>query len=184
MTNRLRLFIAAAGIFGVAWTLPHAPPAAASEPAPQRRLAAPTPEAIRGYVEEVAGDRFGAAALAQARAADRSVIAVAVPGRFNDGGPRVNIALRSRAGWAGWRGGRAAALPEDVGAEIDRLLASPAFAAEPDRYPEMDCPDSGASLLLIRDRGHVRTIRQSCMPANLSGRLLTTVLEARVQPAV
>lgn len=180
MTRRLRLLLAAAGILAVAWSVPHAPSAAANEPAPQRRLAAPTPEAILGYVEEVAGDRFGRDAVAQARRADSAIIAVAVPGRFNAGGPHVNIALRSSGGWSGIGGD---SLPEDVGAEIDCLLASPAYAAEPDRYPEMDCPDSGASLLLIRHRGQVRTIRQSCMPANLSGRLLSTVLDERVQPA-
>ena len=183
MTARLRLFPAAAGILAVAWSMPPAPPAAANQPAPERRLAAPTPEAVRGSGEEVAGDRFGPVALVQARAAGSSVIAVAVPGRFNDGGPRVNIAIRSGRGWSAWTSGRAAPLAPEVGAEIDRLLASRAFAAEPDRFPAMDCPDSGASLLLIRHGGRVRATRQSCMPANFVGRLLLTVLEERVQPA-
>jgi hypothetical protein len=188
MIHSLRLFFAAAGIAAVAGTLTPPPQAlAAPEPArperPQRRLAAPTPEAIQGYAEEVAGDRFGPQAVAQASAALGSIIAVAVPGRFNGGGPRVNVATRGDGGWSGWGGGGPSPLPAEVSAEIDRLLAAPAFRAEPDRYPEMDCPDSGASLMVIRERGQVRTTRQSCMPANQIGRLLRTVLDERVQPA-
>ena len=107
-------------------------------------------------------------------------MAVAVPGRFNSGGPRVNVAVRTDGGWNGWRSGTAAPLPRDVGAEIDRLLASPAFRAEPDRSPAMDCPDSGAGLMVIRREGRLRVTRQSCLPANLVGRLLTTVIEERI----
>jgi hypothetical protein len=163
---------------------PAGPPRAERTPNvyPERRLAAPTPDAIQAYVEEVVGDRLGAAAVAQARGARTSIMAAAVPGRFNSGGPRVNVVTRSSDGWSGWGSGAAAPLPAAVGAEIDRLLASPALRAEPDRYPEMDCPDSGASLMVIRHDGRLRVTRQSCMPANLVGRLFQTVVEERVHP--
>ena len=192
------LVVSLAAIVAVACTLTPAPrarevadepvpaeSAPSGEPArihPERRLAAPTPEAIQAYVEEVVGDRLGSEAVAQARAARASIMAAAVPGRFNSGGPRVNVATRSRAGWSGWSTGVPRSVPPEVSAEVDAILASAAFRAEPDRYPAMDCPDSGASLMVIRHEGRLRITRQSCMPANLVGRLLRTVLEERVQP--
>jgi hypothetical protein len=140
----------------------------------------PTPEAIREYVEGVVTDRFGTDAVRRANGAASSVMAASIRGRFGSGGPNVNVAIRGAGGWSGWRSGRAVPLAPQVSREIDRLLASPGLWAEPDRFPAMDCPDSGAHLLVIRHAGRSKVTRQSCSPANQIGRLLTTALDERV----
>jgi hypothetical protein len=137
--------------------------------------------AIRQYVEGAIGDRFGADAVRQANAARTSVMAASIRGHFGSGGPNVNAVVRSASGWSGWRSGRAAPVSAATSAELDRLLADPALWAEPDRFPEMDCPDSGAHLLVIRHAGRSKISRQSCSPANRLGRLLETVLEEQPQ---
>ena len=147
---------------------------------PERVLQAPTPEAIRAHVEGVVGDRFGAETVRRANAARSSVMAASIRGRWGTGGPEVNVAIRESAGWTGWRTGEQAPMPADAAREIDRLLADRAFWAEPDRYPAMDCPDSGAHLLVVRHQGRTKITRQSCEPANLVGRLLRTVLREQV----
>jgi hypothetical protein len=154
---------------------------AGAQPAfPERRLEAPTPEAIRGYVEGVVGDRFGPETVRRADQARTSVMAASIRGHFGTGGPQVNVAIREGGGWTGWGGGSRAPLQSAVGAELDRLLASRAFWAEPDRFPASDCPDSGAHLLVVRHQGRTKISRQSCEPANLVGRLLRTVLQEQV----
>ena len=184
-------FVLAAALAGcVAAPPPQEPevrPEARVEPTPQPQLArpervlqAPTPEAIRGYVEGVVGDRFGAETVRRANSARSSVMAASIRGRFGSGGPDVNVAIRESAGWTGWRSGRQAAMPADAAREIDRLLADRAFWAEPNRHPAMDCPDSGAHLLVVRHQGRTKITRQSCDPANRVGRLLRTVLREQV----
>lgn len=143
---------------------------------PERVLQAPTPEAIRDYVEGVVGDRFGIETVRRANQARSSVMAASIRGRFGTGGPEVNVAIREGAGWTGWRSGAQGPMPAGAASEIDRLLADPAFWSEPDRHPAMDCPDSGAHLLVVRHQGRSKITRQSCEPANRVGRLLRTVL--------
>src|SRR3712207_4592841 len=98
---------------------------------PERVLQAPTPEAIRGYVVGVVGDRFAAETGGRATAARGSVMAASIRGRFGAGGPEVNVAIREGAGWTGWRSGGQAPMPADAAREMDRLLADRAFWAEP-----------------------------------------------------
>lgn len=130
------------------------------------------PALVRRDLLATAADRFGAAALAEARAAPTHLIVKRFagmappppPGAGMDWRPVPQAALLARrtAGWmvaddGGWR-------PADPGAaaELDRILVARAFWSEPAYTPP--CPDFGASLVLLKAPGRPETVRNStCM---------------------
>jgi hypothetical protein len=177
------LFAALASALLVAGCAPIQPSAGQQEPPPRppsRERYGPTVAEVRKVVEEKVVERLGAEALRQAQAARTSIVASSYQGRFESGGPRVTVAVRGSNGWTSWKSGRPAPLAAAAGAELDRLLADPAFWREAPFYPEMDCPDAGATMMIVRHRGQERVTRQGCTPAGLLGRLEETVLEERV----
>lgn len=116
-----------------------------------------------------ASERFGAAALSQARATPAYLIAkrfagMAPPPPQNAGpnwAPPTPIALlmKQSDGWmvattTGWRPAKA-----DAAAELDRVFSNPQFWSEPAYIPP--CPDYGASLLLLKLPGKAETVRKS-----------------------
>lgn len=96
-------------------------------------------------------------------------------GRFASQGPAVNVAVRTSAGWTGRKNGSQAPLSGDVVRELDALLKNPALWREAPFWPEMDCPDAGALLMVVRHQGRERVTRQACGTNGLTGRLLETV---------
>lgn len=135
---------------------------------------------IRKQVEQKVLETLGEDALRRGRDAPTSIMAVSYQGRFDTGGPRANVAVRDRAGWSGWKSSRPGAMAAAAGAELDRLLQDPAFWREEPFYPEMDCPDAGATMMVIWHEGRTRVTRQGCSPAGLTGRMEETVLGERV----
>ena len=91
----------------------------------------------------------------------------------------MNVLVRGPASWMTWKSGRPAPLASAAAAELDRLLSNPALWREAPFYPEMDCPDAGATMMVVRHRGEERVTRQGCSPAGLIGQLEETVLEER-----
>lgn len=152
-------------------------------PPPLRVLQGPGELQVRGYLQDVISDRFGAEAW-RAFLASRTAIAVAsLPGRWaTSHQPRVNLLIRSGNGWTGRHSGAPAAVPAQAGTELDRLLAGRQLWAEPSQYPEYFCPDSGADVIMIRHAGRTKTVYQSggCGTPNLSTRLISTALQERL----
>jgi len=133
-------------------------------------------------VEDKVSEALGPDALREAQAAPSSVMATSYQGRFDSGGPRVNIVLRRPSGWFGWKSGRAAPLTDASSRALDLLLASPALWREAPFYPEMDCPDAGATMMVIRHKAQTRVTRQGCSPAGFTGRLEELVLTESAAP--
>src|SRR5687768_17729321 len=113
---------------------------------------------VRADLLATAADRFGAAALAEARAAPTHVlvkrfVGMAPPPPPGAGAnwrptPAAALLVRRAVGWmvatgTGWR--RAG---DEAASELDQIVADPAFWSEPAYTPP--CPDFGASLLLLK----------------------------------
>ena len=127
---------------------------------------------VREDLLATAADRFGAAALSEARAAPTHLVVKRFvgmappppPGAGVDWKPTPAAALlvRRAEGWVvatgtGWR--RA---DGEAANELDGIIADAAFWTEPAYTPP--CPDFGASLLLLKAPGHSETVRNSmCM---------------------
>lgn len=137
-----------------------------------------TTSLIQSEVEDMVQEQLGAETLAAARGAATSIMASSYQGRFDSGGPRLEVLVRAPDGWTSWKSGRASAVPADVGAAIERLLADSALWREEPFYPAIDCPDAGATMLVIRHGGRTRVTRQGCTPAGLTGKLEEVVLSA------
>lgn len=140
---------------------------------------------VREDLLATAADRFGAAALAEARAAPTHVVVKRFvgmappppPGASADWRPTPAAALlvRQAEGWmvatgSGWR--RAAA---EAASELDRIIADSAFWSEPAYTPP--CPDFGASLLLLKAPGRSETVRNS-MCTSQASRVVEAALRA------
>lgn len=133
-------------------------------------------EIVRGHVRSRLGERV----LRDADAAPAAVLAkfhhgLPRPIRCPDGswiyhGPRVSAAIRRDLGWAVWRAGGWRPLADASSAEIDRLLADPAFWREAD-YEPPTCTDAGAQRLVARHAGREAVRQQSCGGRGPTGRL-------------
>ena len=135
---------------------------------------------IQRNVEQRVGEILGTEAVRQAQEASTSIMASSYQGRFDAGGPRVNVAVRGSANWLTWKSGRPTPLAAIAAKELDRLLGEPALWREAPFYPDMDCPDAGATMMVIRHRGRTVVTRQGCNPAGLLGRLEEAVLNERL----
>ena len=140
---------------------------------------------VRADLLATAADRFGAAALSEARAAPthlavKRFVGMAPPPPPGAGAdwrpmPAAALLVRRAQGWMaatgnGWR--RADA---DAAIELDAIIADPAFWSEPAYTPP--CPDFGASLLLLTVPGHSETVRNStCM--SRASRMVEAALRA------
>lgn len=140
---------------------------------------------VREDLLATAADRFGAAALSEARAAATHLVVKRFvgmappppPGAGADWRPTPATALlvRRAEGWMvatgnGWRRADQAAA-----AELDQLIADPAFWSEPAYTPP--CPDFGASLLLLKVPEHSEAVRNSlCMSG--ASRIVEAALRA------
>jgi hypothetical protein len=135
---------------------------------------------VRGYLQDVVTDRYGADGWAAFLAAPTAIAVAALPGRWAASHePSVNLLIRSPAGWTGRRrGGGEVTLAAAAADALDRLLASPALWAEPSPHPAIPCPDAGAGVVAVRHAGRIKTVYQSagCGPANLSTQLIATAL--------
>jgi hypothetical protein len=133
--------------------------------------------------EEVAGHvaaRLGGDAARLAAAAATSVMATHHQGfprpiQYADGtfgyeAPGANAVVKGTAGWAGWSASAERPVAAARGTEIDRILADPAFWAEPDHVPPT-CTDAGARRLVVRHAGRIAVRQQSCGGEGLTGRL-------------
>lgn len=123
---------------------------------------------VRKDLLTTAAGRFGQAALADALAAPAHLIAKRFAGMLPppppgetmpEYVPPAALLMKGNGGWmvataSGWRHASA-----DVAAEIDRVIADPAFWSEPPT--NLPCPDYGASLLLLKVPDRPETIRKS-----------------------
>jgi hypothetical protein len=173
----------------VACAAPSPEPAATADTTTGRPLDTLPAEAnldrVRQDLLATAADRFGAAALAEARASPIHLVVKRFvgmpppppPGASADWKPTPAAALlvKRAEGWmvatgTGWR--RAYA---EAGIELDRIVADPAFWGEPAYTPP--CPDFGAGLLLLKAPGHSETVRNSmCM--SQASRIVEAALRA------
>jgi hypothetical protein len=135
---------------------------------------------IRKSVEAKVLERLGAEALRQGTAADPAIMLLGYDGRFGSAGPVVNVVGRSGLGWFGWKSGRSAPLPLAAGAEIERVLQDSALWRETPFWPDMDCPDAGALMMVIRHQDRIRITRQACGTNGLTGRLFATVAQEAI----
>jgi hypothetical protein len=116
-----------------------------------------------------ASERFGTAALSQARVAPAYLVAKRFQGMAPppppDAGPDwvppspAALLRRKADSWmvataTGWRPANA-----NAAAELDRVFSNPQFWTEPAYVPP--CPDYGASLLLLKLPGRGETVRKS-----------------------
>ena len=140
---------------------------------------------VRRDLLATAADRFGAAALTEARAAPAHLVVKRFvgmappppPGAGVDWRPTPAAALlvRRAGGWAvatanGWRGA-----DHEAATELDRIIADPAFWSEPAYTPP--CPDFGASQLLLKVPGKTESVRNSmCM--SRASRMVEAALRA------
>ena len=140
---------------------------------------------VREDLLATAADRFGAAALDEARAAPAHLVVKRFagmappppPGMSADWRPTPAAALlvKRAEGWmvataSGWRRADATAA-----SELDGLIADPGLWSEPAYTPP--CPDFGASLLLLKAPGHAETVRNStCM--SRASRIVEAALRA------
>jgi hypothetical protein len=169
--------------------------ATASSPASSERAAGSRPletlpggadlKLVRQDLLATATDRFGSTLLAEARASPTHLIVKRFvgmappqpPGASGDWRviPAAALLARRTGGWlvATGRGWRPANL--EVGAELDRVVADPAFWSEPAYTPP--CPDFGANLLLLEVQEKAETVRNStCM--RRAARLVEAALRA------
>jgi hypothetical protein len=140
---------------------------------------------VRVDLLATASDRFGAATLAEARAATTHLVVKRFvgmgppppPGAGADWRPTPAAALlvRRAEGWmvatgSGWR-----VADSEAASELDRMIADPAFWSEPAYTPP--CPDFGASLLLLKVPGRNETVRNS-MCTSQASRFVEAALRA------
>jgi hypothetical protein len=140
---------------------------------------------VREDLLATAADRFGAAALSEARAAPahlvvKRFVGMAPPPPPGAGAdwkltPAAALLARRAEGWmvatgSGWR--RADA---EAASELDQLIADAAFWSEPAYTPP--CPDFGASLLLLKTPGHSESVRNSMCTSGAS-RMVEAALRA------
>ena len=111
---------------------------------------------------------FSQGAIAAARRAPSSIMAVGAYGDFVSRVPR-GLLIRQGAGWRRWAGDRFHAVPSELSREIDSILANPDFWREPSNHRGR-CT-GGARLMTVRHKGLERSSSQSCEPAGLTGRL-------------
>lgn len=136
--------------------------------------------AVRDSVERLVAWRFGEEALRLARSAPSSILVthhqgLPRPVRQPDGSwgyepPGVNAIVRGGAGWSGWSGRTPRAVAAARAAEIDRILADPAFWAEPDHVAPT-CTDAGARRMVVRHRGRTAVRQQGCGGQGITNRL-------------
>lgn len=140
---------------------------------------------VREDVLATATARFGTGTLSEARAAPTHLVVKRFvgmappppPGAGADWRPTPAAALlvKRAEGWMvatgnGWRRADQAGA-----AELDQLIADPAFWSEPAYTPP--CPDFGASLLLLKVPGQSETVRNSmCM--SRASRMVEAALRA------
>jgi hypothetical protein len=140
---------------------------------------------VREDLLATAADRFGAAALSEARAAPahlvvKRFVGMAPPPPPGAGAdwkltPAAALLARRAEGWmvatgSGWR--RAG---DEAATELDQIMADPALWSEPAYTPP--CPDFGASLLLLKAPGQSETVRNSlCM--SRASRIVEAALRA------
>jgi len=164
------------------------PPAERVEPAGTRRAPPPLEPGIAGFSADHVREwtarhveyRLGPEALRLASSAATSVMVthhqgLPRPVQNPDGSwgyepPGANAMVRGPAGWTGWAGEESRAVAPARAAEIDRILADPAFWAEPDFVPPT-CTDAGARRLIVRHRGRTAARQQGCGGTGLTGRL-------------
>ena len=140
---------------------------------------------VREDLLATATDRFGAAALSEARAAPahlvvKRFVGMAPPPPPGAGAdwkltPAAALLVKRAEGWmvatgTGWRRADATAA-----SELDELIADPGVWSEPAYTPP--CPDFGASLLLLKVPGHSETVRNS-MCTSGGSRLVEAALRA------
>ena len=141
---------------------------------------------VREWVRRHVAARLGPDAVRIAEAAEASVMATFIQGlprpiQNADGSwgyepPATNALVRERGGWLGWTGRERTTVSAAKAAEIERILADPAFWRERD-YVAPSCTDAGAMRLVVRYRGRSVARQQSCSPVGLTGRLWRLVLE-------
>lgn len=141
---------------------------------------------VRAYVEEHVGRRFGEDALTRAAAAPSSVLVVIQPsmprpvqrpdGSWGYEGPWVNAVSSDGRRWLGWKTGAPLQIGSEVAAEIDGILADPAFWREAEYAPAEGCLDGSAYSVVVRHAGKMKVGRQICMPRGLTGRLASVAL--------
>jgi len=139
---------------------------------------------IRRDLETSVLERFGQAALDRAGTADASIMAKMYEGlprppvQGTDGQwvyPPKPVALLVREGgdWFEASSGGFAPVAAAKASEIDRLLRSADFWAEPARVAQGGCTDGGSTLMLIRLSGADWRVRQgTCGGPPLHSRLL------------
>jgi len=135
---------------------------------------------VREWVARHVAARIGAEAVTLAEAAATSIMVthhqgLPRPVRNADGSwgyepPGANAMVRTADGWTGWSGRERRPVSGARAAEIDRILADPAFWAEPDHVPPT-CTDAGARRLVVRHAGRAAVRQQSCGGVGLTGRL-------------
>ena len=142
-------------------------------------------EAVREAVEDLIRWRLGETALREANAAPAALMAsfhqglprpIACPGgRWAYAPPAVSAAVRTADGWVRWRGEAREGYAPAVSAEIDRILADPAFWREP-AFDRPTCTDAGAQRLIARSGTHGAVRQQSCSGGGLTRRLHQLVI--------
>lgn len=159
----------------------------AAEPPPSPETVAGRPAmpgfdatSVRAAVEADTAARLGAEAARLAAAARTSILVthhqgLPRPVQNADGSwgyepPGANAMIRTAAGWAGWAGRERRAVSPAKAAEIERILADPAFWAE-QAYVPPTCTDAGARRLVLRHAGRVTVRQQGCGGVGLTGRL-------------
>jgi hypothetical protein len=146
----------------------------------QRTLLGPGELQVRAYLQDVISDRFGAPGWNSFNSAPTAIAAASLPGRWaTSHAPQVSLLIRGRDGWRAWGGTRP--IGPQVSAELDSLLADRRFWAEPGRYPEIACTDSGADVMWVRHSGRTKMVYQSggCGTPNLSTRLIQAAISAK-----
>ena len=129
--------------------------------------------------------RLGSAPVAELRSAGSALMAtyhagLPRPVQRPDGswtyeGPMANALLVAAGTWRGWKSGRAQPLAPAAAAEVDRILADPAFWRE-EAYVRPTCTDAGARRLVVRHGARRAVRQQSCGGRGLTGRLFDIVL--------
>jgi len=127
----------------------------------------PSTAAIQEFVEKAVVDHSGPGALRQAQVATSSILVVRSMGNF--GSKQLAVGVLTHVGGSWHRSSER--VPQSVAREIDQIIQNSAFWREPAFYPPMDCPDSGATMMIVRHAGRMRVTRQSCAPSGLIGRL-------------
>lgn len=161
-------------------SLPGCSPAAS----PPRTLSTPSSASdgpstweVQAHVEADLERAFGAKAVEVARSAPTSVMLAWHHGSFNRTEPRIRMAVKEASGWRLWADDRAEPrrIEHSRAMRIEAYLKRDLLWEEVPFHPAMDCPDSGAIMMVIRHRGKVRVARQSCGPALLTGELAVLV---------